>query len=390
MKITFVLPFAGLAGGIRVAAIYAERLKKRGHEVFVVSLPADPITPLDQVKSLLKGKGWLTNDESSHFDGLDVPHRILERSRPITEADVPDADVIIATWWETAEWISKMSDAKGAKAYFIQHYETFEGMPKERVEATWSLPMHKITISKWLVELAEERFGDRNISFVPNSVDTEQFYAPPRGKQAIPTVGLLYAPIGWKGCDVSLKAFSLAAQKIPNLRLVAFGASTPTAELPLPEGTQYIQRPAQNTIKDIYASCDVWLCGSWSEGFHLPPLEAMACRCPVVSTEVGGPLDIIQEGINGYLVPLGDSTALASQLTHVLSLPEPEWQKMSDAAYATATQYTWDDAVELFESALQTAIDRRQRGDDSSSSASKDTSSSANANLTESPGSPHL
>ena len=39
MKITFILPHAGLSGGIRVVAIYADRLKKRGHNVTVVSLP---------------------------------------------------------------------------------------------------------------------------------------------------------------------------------------------------------------------------------------------------------------------------------------------------------------------------------------------------------------
>ncbi len=374
MKITFVLPFAGLAGGIRVVATYADRLKKRGHEVFVVSLPADRISPIEQIKSLIKGKGWLSYKEGSHFDGLDVPHKVIERWRPITDADVPDADVVIATWWETAEWVANMSEAKGAKAYFIQHHEVFEGMPKEKVEATWSLPMHKITISKWLIELAQERYGDNNVSFVPNSVDTEQFYAPPRGKQPIPTVGMLYAPIGWKGCDVSLKAFSLAAQKIPNLRLVAFGVFDPSPEMPFPEDTQYFKQPAQDTIKDIYASCDAWLCGSWSEGFHLPPLEAMACRCPVVSTRVGGPLDIVKEGVNGYLVPLGDSTALADKLTHILSLSEAEWRAMSDAAYATATEYSWDDATELFEAALHTAIERKQRGDFSSSGAPKDVS----------------
>jgi glycosyltransferase involved in cell wall biosynthesis len=375
MKITFVLPYAGLAGGIRVVAIYAERLKKRGHEVFVVSQPAAPVNPLQQLKSLLKGQGWICNEEASHFDGKDVPHRVLERYRPVTDADVPDADVVVATWWETAEWVAKLSEAKGAKAYFIQHHEIFEGMPKERVEATWSLPLHKITISQWLVDLARTRYGDSNVSFVPNSVETEQFYAPEHGKQPVPTVGMLYAPIAWKGCDVSLKAFSLAAQKIPNLRLVAFGTSAPSADLPLPEGTKYIQRPAQNAIKDIYASCDVWLCGSWSEGFHLPPLEAMACRTPVVSTQVGGSLDVIKEGVNGYLVPLGDSTALADRLVHVLTLPEAEWRAMSDAAYATATQYTWDDATKLFEAALHTAIERRQRGDFSGSNAPKDVSS---------------
>ena len=72
---------------------------------------------------------------------------------------------------------------KGAKAFFIQHYEAFEGLPKERVDAVWRLPFHKITISKWLVQLAADRFGDHDVSLVFNSVDTTQFHAPPRRRQ---------------------------------------------------------------------------------------------------------------------------------------------------------------------------------------------------------------
>src|SRR4028119_1558877 len=115
MKITFVLPFAGLAGGIRVVAIYPERLKKRGHDVFVVSLPEDPISPLEQIKSLIKGRGLISNKEASHFDGLDVPHRVLERWRPITEADVPDADVIIATCGRLPSGLRRCLKQKGQK-----------------------------------------------------------------------------------------------------------------------------------------------------------------------------------------------------------------------------------------------------------------------------------
>ena len=366
MKITFVMGSGfSLAGGDRVIAIYAERLKKRGHDVFVISRPQQPPSLRDQMRSLLRGQGLIAVPKKlpSHFDNVDVPHALIDRWRPIVDADVPDADVVIATWWETAEWVANLSKAKGAKAYFIQHHEMFDYLPKERVAATWSLPLHKITISQWLVELARTQYGDSNVSLVLNSVDTDQFYSPPRWKQPSPTVGLLYGTASWKGCDVSFKAFSLAAHKIPGLHLIAFGAHDPAEHLPLPEGTKYIKQPAQDTIKDIYASCDVWLCGSWSEGFHLPPLEAMACRTPVVSTRVGGPLDIIEDGVNGYLVPIGDSTALGNQLIHVLTLPEAEWRKMSDAAYATATRYTWDDATELFEAALHTAIEREKRGD---------------------------
>ena len=366
MKITFVLAnWVSLAGGVRSNAMLAYHLQKRGHQVYIVSPEKCKPSFSQQMRSLLKGKGWISTKRKglSHFDGLDVPRRVLEHEPPVTDADVPDADVVVACWWETAEWVANLSETKGAKVYLIRHHEVHDYLPKERSAATYSLPMHKIVISKWLVDLMRTQYGDNNVSLVFNSVDTQKYYAPSRGKQSIPTVGMLYKTTKWKGCDISLKALSLAAQKIPNLRLVAFGLEEPSPDLPLPPGTEYFQSPPQEKIKNIYARCDVWLCGSWGEGFHRPPLEAMACRCPVVSTEVGGPIDRIENGVNGYLVPVGDYTALADRIVRVLNLSDDQWRTMSDAAYTTATSYTWDDAAELCEQAFYTAIERTKRGD---------------------------
>jgi glycosyltransferase involved in cell wall biosynthesis len=72
-------------------------------------------------------------------------------------------------------------------------------------------------------------------------------------------------------------------------------------------------------------------------------------------------MDIIQEGVNGHLVDVGDAQALADRLLRVLKLPNVDWKKMSDAALATAQRYTWDDATVLFESALERAIDKSRR-----------------------------
>ena len=217
----------------------------------------------------------------------------LKPSRPIADADLPDADVVISTWWETAEWAASLSPEKGAKAFFIQHYEAFEGLPKERVDAVWRLPFHKITISKWLVELAADRFGDRDVSLVLNSVDPNQFHSVPRRRQRVPTIGFLHHNLRWKGIGVSLDAIRHTLKTIPKLRLLTFG--TAPFDEPLPDSVEHVhwQQPAQDFIRKIYGACDVWLCGSTTEGFHLPPLEAMACRCPVVSTAVGGPMDIV-------------------------------------------------------------------------------------------------
>ena len=78
----------------------------------------------------------------------------------------------------------------------------------------------------------------------------------------------------------------------------------------------------------------------------------MACRCPVVSTRVGGPQDIIQDGINGFLVDVSDHRALAQRVSQIAAMDDDAWRRMSDAALATATRYTWDDATDLFEKAL--------------------------------------
>ena len=363
MRITFVLPFAGLQGGMRVIAIYADRLKRRGHDVFVVSTPLN--LPLKtKVKSFLLGHGWPgMRREPSHFDGVQVRHRILNRIRSVVDTDVPDADVVLATFFTTARGVYQLSPAKGAKAIFIQNYEQEEGKPNPRLDESWRMPMHKITISKWLVQLAREKFGDDIVSHVPNSVDLDQFSAPPRSKRSEPTVGLLYNSFSLKGLNNSLKALSQVAAVVPSLHVVSFGAEQPRLRLPLPPNAEFHYRPPQDMLKHLYAKCDVWLCGSNVEGFHLPPLEAMACRCPVVSTLVGGPMDIIEDGVNGYLVPLKDVDALADRLLRVLRLPEPEWKQMSEAAYRTATRFTWDDASDMFENALDFAIERSKRGD---------------------------
>lgn len=360
MKITFVLPHAGLSGGIRVAAVYAEKLKQRGHEVCVVSLPSAPISLKDQVRSLLRGQGWRRISRGSHLDSIDVEHRLLEKHRPVEAADVPDADVVVATWWETAEWIAPYPATKGAKVYFIQHHETIlPGQPSERVRATWFLPMHKIVISDWLVDIARTSYGCDAVSLVPNSVDTKQFFAPPRSKQPVPTVGFMYVNLDWKGTDICIKAFELAARKIPNLRLVAFGSYPPSLNLPLPAGTTFIHQPPQDQIKDVYAQCDAWLFGSRVEGFGMPLLEAMACRTPVIGTPAGAAPELLREGA-GILVNPEDPEDMAKAIERVCQMTNQEWQAMSQAAYNQAASYTWDDATDLFEAALYHAVEQAQ------------------------------
>ena len=122
-------------------------------------------------------------NEPSWFAGLSVPHRVLEEVRPVTDADVPGADVVIATFWTTAAPVAALSPRKGAKAIFVQGYESAPERFDPVLDAVWRLPLAKIVVASVLADLARERFGDTSARLVPNSVDTAQFNAPPRGRR---------------------------------------------------------------------------------------------------------------------------------------------------------------------------------------------------------------
>jgi glycosyltransferase involved in cell wall biosynthesis len=358
MRVTFVLPHAGLSGGARVLAKFAAGLHRRRHDVAVISLPQPRLGLRGKLRSVVRGTGWPRDPEPepSYFDDTAVPHRVLGSERPITDADVPDADIVLATYWRTAPWVAALSPVKGMKAILLQGYETSQGREEPAMDEAWRLPLHKIVISKWLKELARDRFDDSEVRLVPVGVDLEQFNAPGRGKRAAPTVGLLYSTAHLKGNDVSIMALERLRGQVRGLHVIAFGAQPISTTIPLPDWVEFHYRPHQNEIPQLYRRCDVWLCASRREGFHLPPLEAMACRCPVVSTRVGGPQDIIEEGVNGFLVDVDDTTGLADRLSRVLSLAEPEWQRMSDAALATAARYNWEHATDVLENTLRDIV----------------------------------
>lgn len=363
MQITFIMPPVSLGGGTRVVVIYAQWLQRMGHSVKVVSPPPRPLPLRQRIKSWLKSGPSQLSSEKSHFDGSGIDHHILETWRPVSDSDVPDADVVIATWWETAEWVTALSPSKGAKAYFIQHHEVFPPLPVERSRATYKMPLHKIVIARWLKDVMRNEYGDDVVDLVPNSVDRTQFFAPVRGMQAVPTVGFLYSRSAYKGTDVTDAAIQMVRKQRPDLHLIGFGSGRPIPAWPLPEGTEYFFCPAQDQIRNIYARCDVWLTASKSEGFNLPPLEAMACRTPVVSTRTGWPEEAVQTGWNGVLVDVDDVAGLAKGVEWLLSRSDEEWRAVSANAYATAIKGSWQDSAKLFERALERACQRAARGE---------------------------
>ena len=346
-----------MSGGDRVCAIYAQKLADLGHTVNIIAPKKRFVGIKTQVKRLLKGQSWLSKAEQkqNHFYLLGLEVIYADKYSPIENTFVPDADVVIATWWETAEWVFDFSKEKGKKVYFIQHHEIHPGQPIERVKETYLLPFYKVTIANWLVSIMTNEYDSKCMFLIPNSVDHKMFYASIRTKQSNPTIGFLFSENAFKGVIDSLQVIANLKIKIPNLRVIAFGTHAPET-ITLPDYIELTVSPAQDDIRLLYQQCDLWLCCSLNEGFGLTILEAMACRTHAVSTKCGGPEDIITEDVNGYLCEVNDIESLTAAANKILGFDNQEWLSFSEQAYKHATDYTWTDAAKLFEISLKSIL----------------------------------
>lgn len=359
MKVTFLLPPVGFSGGNIVVAIYAKWLAERGHVVTLVSPPRRKPSLFESIKSAVRGRGWPVWSRAvpSCFDGLGIRHIVLDSYRPPTADDVPVSDVIVATWWETAEWMINLPTKQGARVYFIQGHEVFDYLPKQRVEATYSFPVKKVVISRWLQNILSEKYSVKDSVLVLNGVDREVFFSETnRCKKSGFSVGFLYHESSIKGFDASLKVINKLCEKYPDIVFYSFGRANSVPKNLISGDLHYTCSPGKDAIRGIYSACDVWLTTSRSEGFNLVAAEAMACGTPVVSTRTGWPVDVI-DGENGIICNIDDVDGIFAAVCHILELSPEAWKTMSNHALETTKDLSWGSSANIFEEVLEAVVD---------------------------------
>lgn len=74
----------------------------------------------------------------------------------------------------------------------------------------------------------------------------------------------------------------------------------------------------QADINQVYAESDIAVLPSYSEGLPKSLLEACACGLPIVTTDTSGCVEVVEEGVNGHVVPIKDPVALAEALESLI------------------------------------------------------------------------
>lgn len=157
--------------------------------------------------------------------------------------------------------------------------------------------------------------------------------------------------VPWKGMPGVIAALAQVKSEFPDATLVIAGdgpdrESLETyAEARLPENTLFLGAlPHAETLAVIEAS-DVFVLNSTYEGLSHLLIEALSLGRPVIATDVGGNPELVEDGVNGLLVPPNDPQTLGEAIGHLLRTPAHR-EQLGARAQATREKFSVSRMIE--------------------------------------------
>lgn len=348
MNITFAVPCKDLSGGLRVITAYGNNLLRFGHTINVVY-------PIKKISIKRKIKNFILRFGKKQTDHLDRFHGNLIGVKTIGESSFPKSDVIVATSWETAEWIKDLPETFGSKHYLIQGYEIWNAQI-DRVVDTFKFPFQKMVTSNWLKEIIEDSTNEQDIPVLWNGKDFFLSESQGEGFNRFYDIGMVFSNIPNKNSRLGIKTIQKAAIKYPHLKVVMFGTDQPSDKLP--PNVTFFRKPDQSKIKEIYLDTKIWLSTSRMEGFCLPALEAISLGSVVVSTNSFGVQDIINHGEDGYLVELAEEEKMVEYVIELMQNEELR-KRFQINGLRKSENFSWIRSTEKMERLFQLSLNQK-------------------------------
>lgn len=237
---------------------------------------------------------------------------------------------------------------------------------KKAVQFSINHSEYVTAVSQSLKEDTERLFDiTSNIQVIPNFIDRDKINfknVPCEKGQIAPDDQLIITHISnfrpLKRILDILKTFKKVSEKL-NVKLLMVGdgpekerAMRYCRAQSMEDSVLFLGR--SNQIDEILCFSDLFLLPSEQESFGLAALEAMVHGVPVVCSDVGGLPEVIEEGVSGYLCPLGDVDAMANRAIHILEDPERH-KRFKRQAYESSKKFDIDQVITHYESLYQKA-----------------------------------
>jgi len=328
------------------------------------------LAPLSRVVYLPAGRGL---DKYELFN--EVP-RFAERVRSFARSEGLEYDVLFSHYWLSGE-VACLLRPELAPAW--AHIAHTLGLVKNKRLASGARPepAARILVEGQLAHeadllvasTADERqelidgYGAdaSRVAVVAPGVDLSTF-RPIDRLEARRKIGAGTAPLllfvgrleRLKGVDIAIRALAeLRADGHPAARLLVLGADSRDADeseqerlkavaatLGVREAIDFVGSVAHHELPYFYSAADVCVMPSYSESFGLVGLEAQACGCPVVASDVSGLRSVVRDGVTGYVVAGHDPAAYAERIKRLLDDPELARQ-MGRRGQLLAQRFSW-------------------------------------------------
>jgi glycosyltransferase involved in cell wall biosynthesis len=164
---------------------------------------------------------------------------------------------------------------------------------------------------------------------------------------------MLYHCVEWKGSPDGLAAFEIARQTIPELRLTLFGIDP--APPNLPPGIEYHHQPPQDRLNSFYNRAAVFISPSWTEGWGLPPAEALMCGGAIAVTRGGADEAFAIHEETALVSPIKDPAALAANIVRLVRDKELRL-RLARNGHTLIQQFTWERSGTALEKLMFEAV----------------------------------
>jgi glycosyltransferase involved in cell wall biosynthesis len=218
----------------------------------------------------------------------------------------------------------------------------------QKLTGVQGIPAANIRVLPWPV----------NPSFLQMAAAARSLAVPhgfPKGR-VILTVGRWAASERYKGADELIHAIARLRADVPGLHLVVVGGGDDlprlrriAADLGVVDSVHFLENLSREEVAACYEHAELFALPSTGEGFGLVFLEAMVFAKPAIGAACGGTTDVVEDGVNGLLVPPHDAERLAQSLALLLRDESLRAQLGGRGAQMVRQKYQFD----LFQDALE-------------------------------------
>lgn len=322
MKIVFLSYLHGFGGAEKQNVMLANAMAERGHDVTLISISDDNnCYPMDE-----RVKYIFLPDKKTN--ALRIITRYQDIKKKLKEIK---PDVTVNFWFQSAYMTAFMKKSTRGKVIYSER-----GDPGDKEYSGVMGIIRKLTLPRingfvFQSKGAQSYFNNAvraRSTVIPNPVfvKAEEYPEVKERRKAIVTVGRLHPQ---KNQKLLIDAFAMIADKIPDYSLEIYGDGELKEELQkqieeLRLGKRVFLKGTSKEIHKLIYDASLFVLSSDYEGLPNTLLEAMALGIPCISTDCkpGGAREIIDDSVNGWIVPLNDKKELSNKIIETLSNKE--------------------------------------------------------------------